>query len=81
MLATKSCLPASTAAASGLDDSALPSVSSLQPFVANVGQRGVAGLLCDTWQVVCDVFRLQNQLPDAARIAIRLGDQVPRSTH
>jgi hypothetical protein len=34
-------------------------------------------LLCfDTWQVVCDVFRLQNQLPDAARIAIRLGDQV-----
>jgi hypothetical protein len=34
-----------------------------------------------SWQVVCDVFRLQNQLPDAARIAIRLGDQVPRSTH
>lgn len=26
-------------------------------------------------KVVCDVFRLQNQLPDAARIAIRLGDQ------
>ena len=63
-------LPGSTCAAVG---------EQVATFV--LGQRAVAGLRRDVWQVVCDVFRLQNQLPDAARIAIRLGDQVPLWQH